>query len=265
MLPVSGALGYEDFQGTGESVWDYYNDDGSVTLYNTVDAVEYSWPSGYMSYENTVDLNETPYIHLNFRCDSGFNCGITYLDEAGETHSVNLSTLADLQTTDYTADSYDEYLDFKTYLEENGQFPADGKVKITKVTYYVVGPKDCYARLYDLSFTGKAADLKPMGFSLSFEDTVLVNFYFTAEGLENAEFGMLVFDADPQSVDIGAAREIYPAVYVDNSESYMAQTSGISAKEMGDTRYYAAYAKLPNGSYCYSTAHSYSWNRNLMT
>jgi hypothetical protein len=38
----------------------------------------------------------------------------------------------------------------------------------------------------------------------------------------------------------------------------MAQTSGISAKEMGDTRYYAAYAKLPNGSYCYSTAHSYS-------
>jgi hypothetical protein len=38
----------------------------------------------------------------------------------------------------------------------------------------------------------------------------------------------------------------------------MATTDGIAAKEMGDTRYYVAYARLTDGSYAYSKAYDYS-------
>jgi hypothetical protein len=38
----------------------------------------------------------------------------------------------------------------------------------------------------------------------------------------------------------------------------MNTTKGIAAKEMGDTRYYVAYAKLTDGSYVYADAYGYS-------
>ena len=39
---------------------------------------------------------------------------------------------------------------------------------------------------------------------------------------------------------------------------YSCTTNGITAKQMGDTRYYCAYAKLPDGSYTYSPIYEYS-------
>ena len=260
MLPVKGELVYEDFQGTGESVWDYYNDDGSVTLYNAVAAVSYSWPSGAMYVEKQVDLKQTPYLHLNFRCDSAFNCEVTYLDDNGNERAVNLSTVAGLETTDFTAGIYDEYLDFAAYLETQGHTPASGKLKITKVTYYVVGGTDCYVRLYDVQFAAApvVASLAGQGFSLSYEDEILVNFYFTAQNVTDAEIGMLVFYSEPENVDFAAADAVYTAVYDAVNHRYMAQTSGIAAKQMGDTRYYAAYAKLADGTMAYSPVYRYS-------
>ncbi len=95
-------------------------------------------------------------------------------------------------------------------------------------------------------------------FSLSFEDEILVNFYFAAEHAEDAQIGMLVFHTDPGAADFAMADEIYDAALNETSNLYCATTDGIAAKQMGDTRYYAAYAKASDGTYTYSALYEYS-------
>lgn len=97
-------------------------------------------------------------------------------------------------------------------------------------------------------------------FSLSFESEILVNFYYTISDMTQiAEHGMLVFSSNPGIADYATANEIYSEpVYNERNGRYMATTEGIAAKEMGDTRYYAAYAKLTDGTYLYSEIYDYS-------
>lgn len=260
LLPVSGQLQYVGFQETGESVWDYYNDDGSVTLYNTVDGAAYSWPSGYMEFENVVDLNATPDLHLNFRCDYGFNGEITYLDSEGTEHTVNLSTLAELETTDFEAGSYDLYMDFASYIAAQGHMPADGIVKLTRVTYYVVGVKNSYARLYDLSFCTAAAvpEITLSYPSVSFEDQVCYDIFYSATETEQiTEMGLLVFDGPTENGTYEEASKIFPG-YDTVDGLFMVSTGGIAAKDMGDDLYFCVYAKRTDGSYVYSAVKSYN-------
>ena len=113
--------------------------------------------------------------------------------------------------------------------------------------------------------TGEEPDSVPVAlagksFSLSFENQVLVNFYYTVSDMTDvAEHGMLVFYSDPGTVDIANADVVYnEPVHVESLGCYMATSDGIAAKEMGDTRYYVAYAKLTDGSYVYSAAYDYS-------
>jgi hypothetical protein len=97
-------------------------------------------------------------------------------------------------------------------------------------------------------------------FSLSFEDEVLVNFYYGVSDLTDVtEHGMLVFYTKPETVDLSVADDVYTdSVYVESLGCYMNTTKGIAAKEMGDTRYYVAYAKLQDGGCIYSAAYDYS-------
>ena len=97
-------------------------------------------------------------------------------------------------------------------------------------------------------------------FSLSFEDEVLVNFYYAVSDLTDVtEHGMLVFYTKPETVDLSLADDVYTdSVYVESLGCYMNTTKGIAAKKMGDTRYYVAYAKLLDGSCIYSAAYDYS-------
>jgi hypothetical protein len=70
---------------------------------------------------------------------------------------------------------------------------------------------------------------------------------------------MLVFNSNPATPSIGTADEVYStATYNSANGRYMATTDGIAAKDMGNTRYYVAYAKLSNGAYVYSKAYDYS-------
>ncbi|MBQ8622361.1 MAG: InlB B-repeat-containing protein, partial [Oscillospiraceae bacterium] len=254
LLPVSGELVYDDFQGTGESVWDYYNDDGSVTLYNTVDAVEYSWPSGTMNFKNIVNTNTTPCIHLNYRSDAAFNAEITYVDANGESHSVNLSEIAGIDTTDFPAGTYDEYIDFAAYLTEQGHLTGSGEVTLTKVTYYVVGGKDSYVRLYDMSFTAEPVTptVKMSSVSLALKDEVKFTGYFTIENIDasTATMGLMTYESLPTDVSITTADHVIPgATYQSSKDRYIGYSQGIPAKEMGDLFYICAYVQLENGTY----------------
>jgi hypothetical protein len=97
-------------------------------------------------------------------------------------------------------------------------------------------------------------------FSLSFKDEILVNLYYTVSDMTDVvEQGMLVFDTNPGTADIADADAVFPgAVYVESNGRYVSTTTGIAAKRMGDTRYYAAYVKLTDGSYVYSSVYDYS-------
>ena len=94
---------------------------------------------------------------------------------------------------------------------------------------------------------------------------ILVNFYYTAENTADVvEQGMLVFYTDPGKADIAKADDAYVSSCVETSGLYIATTDGIAAKEMGDDRYYCAYAKLSDGSYAYSMLYQYSPKKYAM-
>ncbi len=120
-----------------------------------------------------------------------------------------------------------------------------------------------------LSYTTKAPDvtLAAKGFSLSFEDEILVNFYYTvSDTAKVTEQGMLVFYSMPDTANITAADEIYADPTYNAATGYYAcTTDGISAKEMGDARYYCAYAKLSDGTCAYSPLYEYSPKKYAMS
>jgi hypothetical protein len=106
----------------------------------------------------------------------------------------------------------------------------------------------------------ESVTLTGAGFSLSFQDEILVNYYYSVSDLTNVtEHGMLVFNTDPGAADIAKADQKYDLpVYVEAEEIYGCTTTGIAAKEMGDSRYYCAYAKLSDGTIVYSDLSQYS-------
>ena len=111
-----------------------------------------------------------------------------------------------------------------------------------------------------------APTLTGKSFTLSFEDEILVNFYYVISDTTNVvEQGMLVFNTNPATADISEAADVYAgSTYVPANGRYLNTTTGIPAKMMGDSRYYAAYAKLSNGSYVYSALHEYSPKKYAM-
>ena len=98
------------------------------------------------------------------------------------------------------------------------------------------------------------------GASLSFEAEILVNIYFSMENDQDVvSKGLVVFYNDPGTADIALADDVYDnARFVEASGYYIATTDGIAAKQMGDNRYYAAYALLEDGTYVYSPLSQYS-------
>jgi hypothetical protein len=67
---------------------------------------------------------------------------------------------------------------------------------------------------------------------------------------------MLVFQNDPGEASVAKADNVYTGSNANGY--YIATTDGIAAKEMGDDRYYCAYAKLTDGTYAYSRLVQYS-------
>ena len=94
--------------------------------------------------------------------------------------------------------------------------------------------------------------------SLSFDDEIHYNIYFTAENLTDVqELGLLLFTDRLTDGTFYDAAQVIPGYYVDG-EDYMVRTDGIPAKNMGDTVYFKIYAKLTDGSYAYSDIAGYN-------
>ncbi len=96
--------------------------------------------------------------------------------------------------------------------------------------------------------------------SLSFEDEVKYNIYYTTEGLDNVtEMGLITFDEKIPDGTVEDANGIFPGyAFSAEHEMYVVRSGGIAAKDLGKTLYFRIYAKLADGSYVYSQLHYYS-------
>ena len=209
----------------------------------------------------------------NYTCDTS--------DMSYKTSSSNCSNslwwfVTSVNTQNYTA--YDKIYthakwgEWATWSDE-AVIGSDSRLVETRTVYrYVDAPFGDHSWVDGVcSVCGEVdpnynpAKLTGSGFSLSFEDEILVNFYFKAENLDAEEVGMLVFETYPDGIDYEKADEVYPnASYDASADSYMSQTKGIAAKKMGDTRYYAAYAKCSDGKFVYSKLYEYSPKKYAM-
>ena len=97
--------------------------------------------------------------------------------------------------------------------------------------------------------------------SLTLEDEIHYNLYFTYEGtaVEAEDMGLILWDTEPVDASInGGGQNLTGAVYVESSNQYCVSTEGVAAKNMGDTKYMMAYARLSDGNYVYSRVLTYS-------
>ena len=102
------------------------------------------------------------------------------------------------------------------------------------------------------------------GFSLSFESNIQVNMYYSLTDASTvAEHGVLVFYNDPANPTVAGADEVVKSVAT--ASGFCATTKGISAKELGDTRYYVVYLKRNDGSCLYTKAYTYSPKQYAMS
>jgi hypothetical protein len=97
-----------------------------------------------------------------------------------------------------------------------------------------------------------------VGATLSFEDEILTNLYYTLSGVESTQMGLLTWSEAPADGTIDNAENIFAgAQYIAESGQYMVQTAGIAAKNLGDDIFMRVYAKTENGI-VYSDVISYS-------
>ncbi len=101
--------------------------------------------------------------------------------------------------------------------------------------------------------------------SLSLESEVIVNLYYTLNGIsaENAEMGLLTWDSEPETVSYEKAQTVVKGFKSDGTR-YMVCTNGIPAKNMGDDIYMCVYINN-DGNYTYSDLITYSPKQYAMS
>ena len=94
--------------------------------------------------------------------------------------------------------------------------------------------------------------------TVSFEDVIIMNVYYSAENIQDVvDMGLVTFAEKPEVADIALA-ETKISGYTPDGALYISSTEGIAPKDLGDDIYFAIYAELADGTYAYSKVASYS-------
>ena len=96
--------------------------------------------------------------------------------------------------------------------------------------------------------------------TVSFEDMIVLNVYYAASNIQHVEeMGLITFNSKVSNYDVNSADRVIPGYAWSESDGYYVSSSaGIAAKNLGDTIYFAVYARLKDGTYAYSSLVSYS-------
>ena len=96
--------------------------------------------------------------------------------------------------------------------------------------------------------------------TLSFEDVIVMNVYYTAADLGSVEeMGLITYSQKVSSWSVDTAEAVVPGYdFSDEDGMYFSSTAGIAPKNLGDTIYFAVYARLTDGSYTYTALAGYS-------
>ncbi len=116
-----------------DGIVDYtINDDGSFTMARAADS-SIAWPSVRVTINKTVNLNETPYLHLKMTTAGGCGNGhINYTKSDGTAGRVQLSAIVKGTNVDFT-ENLDTYVDLREALG------ATGTITINNYTLSVYG------------------------------------------------------------------------------------------------------------------------------
>ena len=96
--------------------------------------------------------------------------------------------------------------------------------------------------------------------TLTFEDVIVMNVYYSANDLENVEqMGLITYSEQVDEYSVETAEAVIPGyTWSEEDGFYYSTTEGIAAKCLGDTIYFAVYYKLTDGTYGYTSLIGYS-------
>ncbi len=120
LLPVSSAVISQN-----DGVVDYtVNGDGSLTINRSAESA-LAWPSIKVTCGQTIDLHETPYLHLKLQTNGGTANGyLNYTDAYGNSGEVQISQMVDGTANDLAADT-DIVVDLAAAIRSGGTITLD--------------------------------------------------------------------------------------------------------------------------------------------
>lgn len=139
-------------------------------------------------------------------------------------------------------------------------FTGNPGVEVSEQAPLVISEMDMVEVLYSLRATTSTPVLTPDFATLSMENEVRYNVYFSAKNLGNltaANIGLAVFYNESQDGTVENADDVIMGA-IEDGTYYVISTNGIAAKNLGDDLYFKLFIQLEDGSYVYSNQCIYS-------
>ena len=219
----------------------------------------------------TPDPISTTYYLVGYINGANYGCEEDY-ENMGQYKFVNGKLTATFTTDSYIflktegngkwllADSYNTDTTCTFFEDKSEKMFVPGNVEITfTLTENADGSVTLsYTTANDEPSVAPTLTLKYP--TVSFEDVIVMNVYYTAENLEDVvEMGLITYSSNVSEWNIGNAEGVIPGYsYASDKQMYVSSTKGIAGKNLGDTLYFAVYAKLADGTYTYTKLVSYS-------
>ena len=251
-------------------------DCGDSFTENVVLATGHSYSGGVCTACGKIDP-ATEYYLFGFINGSDYGCESDY-ENTGIYRFENGTLTATFTEDSYVAVKTGDNL--KWYMTDGWQGNAAVSVKLynadtlteadklfipggVEVTFTLTDNGDGTLTLsYEANEPEVQPTLTPRYPTLSFEDEVFINVYFSAADLGSctaADMGLITWRSARNDGSMENAEAVIPgAEYISQAGLYRVRTAGIPAKNLGDTVYFKIYLKLSDGSYLYSALLDYS-------
>lgn len=138
-----------------QGIADYtINENGSLTLSRAAEDTLF-WPSISIAVSKEVDLDDSPYLHMDFTCEGGCANGVLYYTaDGGAEQSVQLSQLRNGTVNDFTSDQH-------LYVNLSEALNLTGKITVTRVQLSVYGAPGDALTWYNLAMAKLVKEARP--------------------------------------------------------------------------------------------------------